>query len=73
MARCPYSENHKDWFSGETEINTLYVAWHEGYEAHKLELINKVTYLEMHISDLAAEIRKLKELRRDLEKQVIKY
>jgi len=60
MPQCPYPEMITDWLSGETETNTLYAAWHEGYEAHKLELIVKVQYLEMHISDLAEEIRKLK-------------
>lgn len=69
MARCPYPETNKDWLSGATELNPLYIAWHEGYEAHKVELITKETYLEMHISDLAGEIRKLKEIRRDLENQ----
>jgi len=69
MAQCPYPERVKNWLSGETETNSLYVAWQLGYEAHKLELITKETYLEMHINDLAGEIRKLKEIRRELENQ----
>jgi hypothetical protein len=73
MTQCPYSETITDWVSGEKESNALYFAWHEGYEAHKLELITKVKFLEMHISDLAGEIRKMKELRKEIEKQRANY
>ena len=69
MALCPHPEIITDRVSGKTESNELYLAWHQGYEAHKLEIITKVSFLEMHISDLAGEIKKLKELRRDLEQQ----
>ena len=72
MAICPHPEIITDGVSGNKELNELYLAWHQGYEAHKLEVITKVRFLEMHISDLAGEIRKLKELRRDLEKQKAK-
>ena len=67
MAICPHPEIITDRVSGKTESNNLYLAWHQGYEAHKLEVITKVRFLEMHISELAGEIRKLKELRRELE------
>ena len=72
MALCPHPEMIIDRLSGKTESNELYLAWHQGYEAHKLEVITKVRFLEMHISDLAGEIRKLRELRRDLEQQKAK-
>ena len=72
MALCPHPEIITDRVSGKTESNELYLAWHQGYEAHKLEVITKVRFLEIHISDLAGEIRKLKELRRDLEQQKAK-
>jgi hypothetical protein len=72
MAQCPYSETYKDWLSGETEPNALYLAWHEGYEAHKLELLTTELYLETHISELASEIKKLKDMRRELESRKIK-
>ena len=73
MAICPHPEIITDGVSGKTELNELYLAWHQGYEAHKLEVITKVRFLELHISDLAGEIRKLKELRRDLEQLKDKY
>ena len=73
MAQCPYPETFTDQASGKTESNSLYLAWHEGYEAHKLELFAKVKFLEMHINELATEIRKIKGLKRDLEKQRAKF
>jgi len=72
MALCPHPENITDRVTGKTETNELYLAWHQGYEAHKLELVTKVRFLEMHISDLAWEIKRMKEIRRDLEKQQTK-
>ncbi len=73
MAQCPYPETLNDRASGKTESNCLYIAWHEGFEAHKLELITKVKFLETQINELAAEIIKIKGLKRDLEKQRSKF
>ncbi len=73
MAQCPYPETFTDRTSGNTELNNLYLAWHEGYEAQKLEMIAKVKFLEMRIKEVYAEIREIKELKRDLEKQRTKF
>jgi hypothetical protein len=67
MSQCPYGENYTNWLTGETEANPLYTAWHEGFEAHKLELLTKVKLLETSMRELLAEANKIKELKRELE------
>jgi hypothetical protein len=69
MSQCPYGETYTNWLTGETEVNPLYAAWHEGFEAHKLELLAKVKLLETSMRELLAEAKKIKELKRELEKQ----
>ena len=73
MSQCPYPEILTNQASGKTESNRLYIAWHEGFEAHKLELISKVKFLEMQINELTSEIIKIKGLKRDIEKQRAKF
>ena len=38
MVQCPYPETFPGQVSGKTESNILYLVWHEGYEAHKIEI-----------------------------------
>jgi hypothetical protein len=69
MGQCPYEEKYTDWLTGEPETNPLYTAWHEGFEAHKLDLMMKVKSLEVSMHELLSEAKKIKELKRELEKQ----
>ena len=69
MPQCPYPETFNDRASGKIESNSLYLAWHEGFEAHKVEIITRVKLLEIYVRELATEIRSIKELKRELEKQ----
>jgi hypothetical protein len=69
MGQCPYPETLTNPISGKAEINSLYLAWHEGYEDHKLELLTKVKYIDIYVRELALEVRKIKELKKELEKQ----
>jgi hypothetical protein len=71
MGQCPYPESFTNPISGKTESNSMYMLWHEGYEAHKLELLTKGKCIEIYVRELAAEVRKIKELRRELEKRKI--
>ena len=69
MSRCPYPETFTNPISGKTETNSLYTVWHEGYEAHKLELMDRVQWLEVCMRELCRQITQIKELKRELEKQ----
>jgi hypothetical protein len=69
MSQCPYEETNTNRMSGKTETNPIYVAWHEGYEAHKLDLMANVKYIQRSMRELIAEARKIKELKKELEKQ----
>jgi hypothetical protein len=69
MGQCPYGETYTNWLTGEEEPNPLYNAWHEGFEAHKLDLLTKVKSLEIAMHELLAEAKKIKELKKELEKQ----
>ena len=51
MGQCPYEEKYTDWLTGEPETNPLYTAWHEGFEAHKLDLMMKVKSLEVSMHE----------------------
>ncbi len=60
--------------------NSLYIAWHEGFEAHKLEIANKVKTLTSlgklldnqvsHVKELQSELAILKA---ELQKKIIQY
>jgi len=43
MSNCPYPETLKDECSGAVVPDDKYKAWHEGYEAHKLEVLKLVS------------------------------
>jgi len=80
MPQCPYPEKIIDIGSGKIEQNGLYKAWHEGFEAHKLEIANKVKTLDSlgkvldtqvkQVTDLQSELATLKE---ELQKKIGKY
>jgi CRISPR/Cas system CMR-associated protein Cmr3 (group 5 of RAMP superfamily) len=67
MSRCPYPENFTDPLSGQTELNSLYLAWHEGFEAHKFEMANQTIKLASLVVDFENQIRKIMELKKELE------
>ena len=69
MTQCPFSETTTDQLSGKTERNDLYAAWHEGYEAHKLDLMLRVEYIKMYLQEFLAEAKQISELKRELKKQ----
>jgi hypothetical protein len=69
MARCPYPEKIRDKNNGAEFENTQYLYWHEGYEAHKFELANLSIQLASLAIALDTEIREVKRLKRELEKQ----
>jgi hypothetical protein len=69
MSQCPYPEVIVDPVTDAKEFNIQYILWHEGYEAHKLEVMSKVKYIDRYMSELCAEVRKIKELKKRLEKQ----
>jgi replicative DNA helicase len=73
MMACPYPETYRDQVSGKTESNSLYLAWHAGYEAHKLEMANQSLKLANLAVELEAKIKKVMELKRELEKQKDQY
>lgn len=67
MSECPYDETIIDEYSDTEIINGKYVAWHEGYEAHKSEIAGYVTDLKNQLED---EIKKAKQLQIDL---IVRY
>ena len=69
MALCPHPEMIIDRLSGKPEINDLYTAWHEGYEAHKLDLMIRVEYIKTYMQEFLAEAKLISELKRELKKQ----
>ena len=73
MSRCPYPENFTDPLSGQTELNSLYLAWHEGFEAHKFEMANLLITIACLAQRLDDEVRNVMELKRELEKQKAKF
>jgi hypothetical protein len=72
MPQCPYPENIKDEVSGKTEQNSLYRAWHEGFEAHKFEMANQLKKLTSLEQILDNQRRKVNEIQTELEKQLPK-
>jgi len=69
MTQCPYPENITDQISGRTELNRLYLVWHEGYEAHKFELANQSIRLAHLVQSFEVEVKNVLDLKRDLQIQ----
>ena len=69
MVQCPYPETFPDQASGKTESNSLYLVWHEGYEAHKIEMANQSIRIANLVLELETEVVNIKELKRALVKQ----
>ena len=69
MSQCPYPETFINPVSGKTESNGLYLAWHEGYEAHKFEMANRSIRIAYLVLELETEVANIKELKRALGKQ----
>jgi hypothetical protein len=69
MTQYPYQETLTDKVAGKTEINGLYIAWHQGYEAHKLDLMTKANYIKLYVHEFIAEAKQISELKRELKKQ----
>ena len=73
MTQYPYPETIKDEDSGIEVSNDQYRYWHEGYEAHKVEIATlsiKIVYLAQL---LETEVRNVKILKRALQKQRPKF
>jgi hydrogenase-4 membrane subunit HyfE len=66
MVQCPYLENFLDPVSGKIVFNSLYLAWHEGYEAHKFEMANQSLRIANLVMELETEVANIKELKRAL-------
>ena len=73
MSQCPYPETFINPLSLQTESNSLYFVWHEGYEAHKLEIANLVINVAMLTVELETEIREINEMKRELAKEKNKF
>ena len=69
MSRCPYPQTFIDPVSGVKVTNSQYMVWHEGYEAHKMEMVEQAKFMEMYMLELSETVAKVKELKRELEKQ----
>lgn len=69
MPGCPYPENTRDEISGKIEQNSLYRVWHEGFEAHKLEIAGQIKKLNSLAQILDNQIIKVNELQTELEKR----
>ena len=63
MSQCPYPETFINPLSLQTESNSLYFVWHEGYEAHKLEIANLVINVAMLTVEFETEIREINEMK----------
>jgi hypothetical protein len=71
MNQSPYPEYIMDRLTGEIGMNPLYVAWHEGFETHKLEILTKFNCTGVYMRELIAEARKISELKRTLKNQSV--
>jgi hypothetical protein len=67
MSECPYEETIIDETSDSEVANDKYIAWHQGYEAHKNDIGLYVTELKTQLED---EIKKTRQLQVDL---IVKY
>jgi hypothetical protein len=63
MSECPYEETIIDEDIDAEVTNERYFAWHEGYEACKIDLASWTNELRKQLED---EIRKTKQLRVEL-------
>ena len=72
MVQCPYPETFPDQASGKKESNNLYLAWHEGYEAHKFEMANQSIRIANLVLELETEVSDIKELKSALVKYMAK-
>jgi hypothetical protein len=70
MSACPYPQVVNDPTSGKLGLNQQYILWHEGYEAHKLELLTKTKCIDNYMRELCSEVKKIKVMKRKLEKQI---
>jgi len=73
MAQCPYPETIQDKECGTEVYNDKYICWHEGYEAHKFEMANLSITIACLAQRLDDEVRNVKELKIELEKQKAKF
>jgi hypothetical protein len=73
MTECPYPETIQDEDSSIEVYNDQYKYWHEGYEAHKFEMANLSIQLASMAQELEDEIRDVKVLKSELEKQRAKF
>ena len=69
MSRCPYPQTFIDSAYGVKMTNSQSMVWHEGYEVHKMEIGEQVKFLETYVLQLSEAGAKVKELKRELEKQ----
>ena len=72
MTQCPYPETFPGQVSGKTESNILYLVWHEGYEAHKIEMANQSIRIANLVLELETEVSNTKELKNALVKYMAK-
>ena len=63
--KCPYSQHIIDECAGIQVPNDRYYAWHEGYEAHKLEVLDLVTSLRLLQDSLKTHISITKEMQKE--------
>jgi hypothetical protein len=73
MVQCPHPETIQDRKSGMEVPNDKYGCWYEGYEAHKFEMANLSITIACLAQRLDDEVRIVKELKRELEKQKGKF
>jgi hypothetical protein len=66
MTRCPYPEKIR-LENGVEFINYQYQYWHEGYEAHKIELLNQSMKLASLAKWLENKIMKIEQLEAELQ------
>jgi hypothetical protein len=52
--------------NGEPELNPAYLAWHEGFESHKNEVMAKYKCSEVYLKELLKEAKHISDLRREM-------
>ena len=76
MSKCPYPELMVDEVSGKLLDNHIYAIWHQGYEAHKLEIFKDITTKNEQLNKMTADmqftIQQLELLKAELIKQKAK-
>jgi hypothetical protein len=66
MSQCPYPEMIISDLNGEPELNPAYLAWHQGFETHKLEMMAKFKCSEVYLHELLNEARMISQLKREM-------